>query len=370
MSGIPTLYDEHDPEDLPAELQPLPGLDWSALGNRTVQRVVDAAPDAMLTGVPARGRLLRGMLALGIGVRHDGEVVPTVAALVAFGRRPHEVLPAMALEVSVDGGVPQQRSGPVGVLVRHLVEHPVLGPRLGRKAARLLVGSALAWRDWSLDRAEDGVSVTLTDGVLSLHLPGTAYAKVPNPVLADLLARRGCLTRASAAWKHIDKAVGHDVTDGHLVEQVDEDWVAVRWRLRERPRVEPTEVHSRDEQEPATAEPPRDELPREKPSKQELPAPEVPRPPMQPEGYRTTDDRIAELVHVLGNAGRLPRRELQRRLGWSRSTLRNVLEAAVDAGLIRTLAAHPRSPFQTYPVVHDPRRDHPQPPATTRWRRR
>jgi len=319
----------------------------------------------MLAGVPARGRLLRGMLALGIGVRHDGEVVPTVAALVAFGRRPHEVLPAMALEVSVDGGVPQQRSGPVGVLVRHLVEHPVLGPRLGRKAARLLVGSALAWRDWSLDRAEEGVSITLTDGVLSVHLPGTVHAKVPNPVLADLLARGGCLIRASAAWKHIDKALGRDVTDGHLVEQLDEDWVAVQWRLRDRPRVERTEVHDRDEEEPMTVEPAREE-----PPKQKRPPPEVPRLPMQPEGYRTTDDRIAELVQVLGNAGRLPRRELQRRLGWSRSTLRNVLEAAVDAGLIRTLAAHPRSPFQTYKVIHDRRRDHPQPPATTRWRRR
>lgn len=257
MSGVPTLYDEHDPEDLPPELQPLPGLDWSALGNRTVQRVVHATPDAMLAGVPARGRLVRGMLALGIGVRHGGEVVPTVAALVAFGRRPHEVLPAMSLEVSVDGGVPQERPGPVEVLVRHLVEHPVLGPRLGRGAARLVVGSALAWRDWSLDRAEEGISITLTDGVLSVHVPGTARATVPNPVLADLLARRGCLTRASAAWKHIDKSLGTDVTDGHLIEQVDKDSAAVRWRLRDRSRVEPKKGHDRDDEEPTTVESPR-----------------------------------------------------------------------------------------------------------------
>ena len=71
--------------------------------------------------------------------------------------------------------------------------------------------------------------------------------------------------------------------------------------------------------------------------------------PTEPAGtYRAADDRQAELLATLTAHGRLTRRDLQRRLGWSRSTLRDVLRAAVNAGAVRALAEDPRSPFQAY----------------------
>ncbi|HMV66463.1 MAG TPA: hypothetical protein PKA64_06400 [Myxococcota bacterium] len=42
------------------------------------------------------------------------------------------------------------------------------------------------------------------------------------------------------------------------------------------------------------------------------------------------------------------RRELDARLGWSRSTMRTVLESLVDAGRVTSEASSPRSPFQAY----------------------
>ena len=48
MPGMNAIYEEHDPDDLPPELQPLPDVDWGALSSRAVQRLVDKLPDEML----------------------------------------------------------------------------------------------------------------------------------------------------------------------------------------------------------------------------------------------------------------------------------------------------------------------------------
>ena len=78
--------------------------------------------------------------------------------------------------------------------------------------------------------------------------------------------------------------------------------------------------------------------------------------PIVPVRVRSAEDRQSELVQVLGESGPASRQWLQRRLGWSRSTLRNVLSTAVEQGRIQALAAAPRSPAQLYQVVLLPTR--------------
>lgn len=49
--------------------------------------------------------------------------------------------------------------------------------------------------------------------------------------------------------------------------------------------------------------------------------------------HRSAEVRQEELVQILTERGRMPRRVLQRRLGWSRSTLRNVLWPVTSVAL-------------------------------------
>jgi DNA-binding IclR family transcriptional regulator len=63
---------------------------------------------------------------------------------------------------------------------------------------------------------------------------------------------------------------------------------------------------------------------------------------------RSTDDRVAEVAALLGAHRRLSTKEIIAALGWSRSTTRRVLEAAVADGAVRATAPSPRSPEQSY----------------------
>jgi len=126
MSGMNPIYGEHDPSDLRPELQPLPHVDWDALSSPTVQRVVRHLEDDVLEDVPGTTRLSRGVLALSIGVRRRGEIVPTVAGLVAFGLQPELVLPGMQVQVQVDSRVPDVWVGSLREILRKVGQHPVL----------------------------------------------------------------------------------------------------------------------------------------------------------------------------------------------------------------------------------------------------
>lgn len=356
MPGMNAIYEEHDPDDLPPELQPLPDVDWGALSSRAVQRLVDKLPDEMLVDVPGDNRLMKGVLAEGIGIHFDDEVVPTVAGLAMYGLRPTDWLPGMRLAIVVDGGVPQEAAGSAGRLLKHLAEHSV-GKRLGQPASRALVGFALAWRSWEDDLCEEGLVLNLTEGVLSLYVPGSVADEVTNPVFAELLWRSGVLPKRKASLKSLDRMLEAVAPEGVVVES-EGDSTAFRWRLVERPCEEQMKREPVVETEPAV------------PVVASLPRPEPARPvPTQvAEGHRSAKDRQAELVQTLRRQGRMSRRQLQERLGWTRSTLRDVLRAAVEAGIVSKLAPHPRSPFQVYEVA-ERRPNHPRPPARTRWRR-
>ncbi len=58
--------------------------------------------------------------------------------------------------------------------------------------------------------------------------------------------------------------------------------------------------------------------------------------------------REAVVLDLLADGRAWSRRELDARLGWSRSTLRNVLEGLVEAGRVVPEAPSPRSPLQAY----------------------
>ena len=53
---------------------------------------------------------------------------------------------------------------------------------------------------------------------------------------------------------------------------------------------------------------------------------------------RETREIENELVQALRSQGRMSRRQLQERLGWTRSTVRDVLRAAVEAGIAESAA--------------------------------
>ena len=84
------------------------------------------------------------------------------------------------------------------------------------------------------------------------------------------------------------------------------------------------------------------------------PAPNPPaaRPLVRSSEFRSQEDREQELLGVLrARGGELSRLELQRALGWPRSTLRKVLAVAVRDGVIERTARVARSPGQSYRVI-------------------
>jgi len=364
MPGKYEIYDEYDLEEQPAELQPISEMDWTDLNSAAVQRMVDQLPDEMLEDVPGDGRLLCGVLATGVGLLYSGEWMPTVAGVVAFGLRPELVLPGMQLEVTVDGGEPEVWSGSLSMLVRKMKRHSILSARLGNEACPRLVGHAMAWRSWDQEHLGMPVLVEVEGDELVLRYPGAREAKVPNIVLADLLFRMGCNAKASAGIGSVKKALRR--AGARLIGiEVEEDWTAMRVKLAARKEVAGEQVMrpmvSRPGPSPVSTEPVL------KPRQVEKTAALVAQP--APGKHRSAEDRQDELVQILTERGRMPRRVLQRRLGWSRSTLRNVLRAAVEAGKVLALAPSPRSPFQVYQVVREMPDERPRPPAGVRWHR-
>jgi hypothetical protein len=62
-------------------------------------------------------------------------------------------------------------------------------------------------------------------------------------------------------------------------------------------------------------------------------------------------DRASAVLALLADGRAWTRRELDAHLGWSRSTLRTVLEHLVRTGQVTAAAPSPRSPFQAYRVA-------------------
>lgn len=78
----------------------------------------------------------------------------------------------------------------------------------------------------------------------------------------------------------------------------------------------------------------------------------APQPPVvTAEAMQPRKTREAAVLALLADGNAWTRRDLDARLGWSRSTLRAVLEGLVDARRVRADEASPRSPFQAYRVA-------------------
>lgn len=315
MHSPSSLYDEHDPAELPPELQPLPEVEWGSMSSGAVQRLVHELPAGMLAGVPGKSDLLKGVLALGIGVRFEGAVVPTVAGLAVFGVNPERFVPGMRLCVAENGR--RVATGSAGRLSRWLAAH-ALGARVGEPACRALVAFAFAWRSWDSATLDRGLQIRVQDGVLSLWFPGPVEPEVRNPVLADLLHRAGLLSDAEASVEALGEAVD-DVSPGALDVRTVRDGTMISF-----PLVSSAETSALGSSLSRSAR-----------------ANDACSP-------RPATARQSELVRALRELGPCRRRDLQEHLGWSRSTLRNVLRAAVEADEVTKHAEHSRSPFQVY----------------------
>ena len=66
------------------------------------------------------------------------------------------------------------------------------------------------------------------------------------------------------------------------------------------------------------------------------------------DAHQPRSAREAAVLALLADGNVWSRRDLDTRLGWSRSTLRTVLEHLVRAGMVTAEAPSPRSPFQAY----------------------
>jgi predicted HTH transcriptional regulator len=70
--------------------------------------------------------------------------------------------------------------------------------------------------------------------------------------------------------------------------------------------------------------------------------------------YRSLEDRQQDVIDLLVGGGQQTRRQLQTALGWSRSTLRKVLEALIVESKVTPSGESARSPFRTYGVGPGP----------------
>ncbi len=308
MPGTNEIYDEHELEleDLPPELQPIPEVDWSDLSSTAVQRIVDRLPEAMLEEVPGDDRLLCGVLATGVGLRHDGAIMPTVAGLVAFGLHPELVLPGMQLRVSVNGGEAEAWSGPLPTLIRHASEHAVLGERLGEASCGLLVAHAMAWRSWEDAHLDAPISMGIEGDVLALRYPGVSGTKVTNRVIADLLCRSGWTPKRSAGLGPVKRAL-RGIGAKIVGVDAEEEWTVVRIRLAaaEPSSREPMERIARPVLNERAASTPESRAPAPRRGSERAGAGVDSAPPGT---RRSAEDRLEELVQILTVRGRMSRR--------------------------------------------------------------
>jgi len=310
-------------------LLPLSFVDWSELDSNAVESVAlgPDPPDDL------HDALFEAVLDLGIGVEHDGEVVPTVAGAVAFGESPQTHLEAFALRLNEDR--PTRIQGSLSEMLTAVGHRRSLIDAGIADVARLLVAHAFAHRE-TLDPSRP-VTLTLTSRVLTLEYePGP-----PMRTLFDLLVRRGILGRKDLGLKRVRKQVGAKRLHAFESDQVVRIAVDLELQRRTRP---PRPVRTRPSRPRVV-------------KKQAVSVPtQVQRAPrFVARRKRATkrlalEDRCAQVLAVVRREGSVARRELQAELGWRRSTLRHVLRHLVEQGRLAT-SAESRSPFQRYHIA-------------------
>jgi len=343
------------PMELRDELRLVEGAAVEHLDLRAIRRLdalADLDRDASWKGLSA---IELAMLELKIVGQRGDEVVPTVAGMVAFGLRPHLFLPGMRVRY-VDGEGGRWIEGNAGDLRAAVLRDRELVRGVGRAAMSELVMNAVAHRDWSAEAEEEPVVVERDDDVVEVRNPGRWEPRkgAPNPALANLLVARDLMTLTSTgrgevrSWLKRQRARGVTwVGRGGVVRVVVEVAVErVRPVVVPQPAVAPAGVAA----SPAPAPPPL--------SRPLARAPGAPRSAPVAEdadgvelggvAYRSLEDRQQDVLDLLVEGGQQTRRQLQASLGWSRSTLRNVLEALIAEGRVMPSAEPVRSPFRTY----------------------
>ena len=313
-------------------------LDLAAVRRLDALRELD--PDASWEGLSA---IELGLLELGIARRDGDGVAPTVAGMVAFGRRPHLFLPGMRVRY-VDEHGERWIEGNARELVGALLEEPEVLRGVGGSAMAELVVNAVGHRDWSASAEDEPVEIRRDGDRVEVRNPGVFEPRrgPRNPVLAQLLAARD-LMRVSGS--------GRGEVTGWLRQQRARgvSWVGRKGAVRVVVEV-------------AAAEKPEAAVPVPRPVRQGVNPASLVAPPAEPpvasprqsDGdaepivYRSIEDRQQDVIDLLVEGGQQTRRQLQEALGWSRSTMRKVLEGLIADGRVAPSAEPVRSPFRTY----------------------
>lgn len=284
------------------------------------------------------------MLALGIAVGSPFAHQITLAGLIAFGRQPWRRVAGARLIVR-SGRVWEER-GSLGQILARLSSSVPLPSGLRPSVVRELVLNAFAHRDWSPPARDAAVILESHEDRIEVVNPGSLgdLERPPNPLLYDLLRRRG-VTTGLGGLSEVKRELS--ASRGQLL--LNEAAQEVRAVARvERPRArQPIAAES----SPARPRTHITSAPRPVPPPAAAPAPPTVRAAISPAAQPlapAAESRDDVLCALLRSGGRLNARQIEQALGWSRSSTRDTLARLIESGRVRRLAASPRSPDQAY----------------------
>jgi hypothetical protein len=349
---------------VPADRVPVEGAEASDLRLSAPEDVGSLVSLRALAAVDeGLGHNERLLVAAGALVVVDGELVPTVAGLVAFGRAPWERLGGLRVQV-VDG-------------VRELLvvsDGPSLPQRVVRALrirepnaviVRALLERAMIERAWEPFPEDDPIVVVRSGSEIEVRwVASDTDERGSNSTLRRLLRAAGGLGRlAEGAVRIADRVearggewLGEDREGGDVVarvvlppeieDEVEEEPAVVAPVLTPVARVAPPDsVPVRDLVAPSPLSEPLPPVVTPLPSR---PAPDAPAVVPSVVSQVAASDREAAVLALIDAKGQVTSRDVIEGLGWSRSTTRDVIARMVALGRLASIAPSPRSPFQAY----------------------
>ena len=350
------------------DVLPVPDATANDLDDGLIRRVLVQAGRADDRSLAATATNEERFLALHDVLAHDGaRWRPTVAAMVALGRRPELFLPGCAVIGAVDGQAINV-SGPLPRLLRTLDR--TVDTAVDRVVLLEAVLNALLHRDW--DDTTTPVRVTIDGERVNVVQPGRLVGGAParpshrNPKLVEFAVALGLTCgdgrgladvtrRLAQARRSPPSLVGCEGTVRFVAEVPRARRAAAT--PRHLPPVPAARVVSAHRvvplKMPATVPSPTAPTARVAPPSQPAPVP----PPIALQHVvpallpRDPDDRTTAVLAALRARGRASTREIAATLGCSRPVIGKVLTALVAEGRVRPTVADGHSPFQAYEVV-------------------
>ncbi len=318
-----------------------PRAELEAVSNASLYDLSPRLVDALSRHAPAVtpedepwSRSERALLALGAAVEHEGEVVPTVAGLVALGRSPARHIAGM--QAVVHGARSTTVSGSIESLPQRVVRSLHL-QEPGADAVRMTVTWSLSQRSWSPRHRDEPLVVVASGGRVEVRWPASEEG---NPTLEDLLRLRRVDSRALDLEELADWLVrcgGREPS----VERVGEE-VRVRLVLPRRRRSVPRVVRAQPRiPEVAPAEP-------EDGGTESDEAPVDTHQVDPPTPFVAADQRDAAILAYASERDSFTTKDIIEDLVWTRSTTRSVLARLVREGALLRASSSPRSPVQAY----------------------